>query len=144
MTLFPCVGVYLFYQTIYKNPIFKVTFVHCIFSALSVHFSNIGFIPFLNKPKKKILKLFLNFLHIFSRKLKSYVFFSKSAGWERQKLFCRFDWHFRNFTDMPIVRFSKFRHVYGTAAKPEGQYTDIKVTRTSWDSNFCAVNPKVK
>lgn len=43
---------------------------------------------------------------------------------------------------MPIVRFSKFRHVYGTAAKPEGQYTDIKVTRTSWDSNFCAVNPK--
>lgn len=43
---------------------------------------------------------------------------------------------------MPIVRFSKFRHVYGTAAKPEDQYTDIKVTRTSWDSNFCAVNPK--
>jgi hypothetical protein len=45
---------------------------------------------------------------------------------------------------MPIVRFSKFRHVYGTAAKPEDQYTDIKVTRTSWDSNFCAVNPKVR
>ena len=45
---------------------------------------------------------------------------------------------------MPIVRFSKYRHVFGTAAKPEDQYTDIKVTRTSWDSNFCAVNPKVK
>ena len=44
---------------------------------------------------------------------------------------------------MPIVRFSKYRHVFGTAAKPEDQYTDIKVTRTSWDSNFCAVNPKV-
>ena len=44
---------------------------------------------------------------------------------------------------MPIVRFSKFRHVFGTAAKPEDQYSDIKVTRTSWDSNFCAVNPKV-
>lgn len=43
---------------------------------------------------------------------------------------------------MPIVRFSKYRHVFGTAAKPEDQYTDIKVTRTSWDSNFCAVNPK--
>jgi coronin-1B/1C/6 len=43
---------------------------------------------------------------------------------------------------MPIVRFSKFRHVFGTAAKPEDQYSDIKVTRTSWDSNFCAVNPK--
>ena len=45
---------------------------------------------------------------------------------------------------MPIVRFSKFRHVFGTAAKPEDQYSDIKVTRTSWDSNFCAVNPKVR
>lgn len=43
---------------------------------------------------------------------------------------------------MPIVRFSKFRHVYGTPAKPEGQYTDVRVTKTSWDSNFCAVNPK--
>jgi len=43
---------------------------------------------------------------------------------------------------MPIVRFSKFRHVFGTAAKPEDQYSDIKVTRTSWDSNFCSVNPK--
>lgn len=43
---------------------------------------------------------------------------------------------------MPIVRFSKFRHVFGSAAKAEGQYTDIKVTRNGWDSNFCAVNPK--
>ena len=44
---------------------------------------------------------------------------------------------------MPIVRHSKYRHVFGTAAKPEDQYTDIKVTTTAWDSNFCAVNPKV-
>jgi len=43
---------------------------------------------------------------------------------------------------MPIVRHSKYRHVFGTAAKPEDQYTDIKVTTTAWDSNFCAVNPK--
>lgn len=43
---------------------------------------------------------------------------------------------------MPIVRFSKFRHVFGTSAKPEDQYSDIRVTRTSWDSNFCAINPK--
>lgn len=41
-----------------------------------------------------------------------------------------------------IVRSSKFRHVFGAASKPEGCYSDIRLTRTAWDSNFLAVNPK--
>lgn len=41
-----------------------------------------------------------------------------------------------------IVRSSKFRHVYGTAAKREQCYDNIRVSKSSWDSTFCAVNPK--
>jgi len=41
-----------------------------------------------------------------------------------------------------IVRSSKYRHVFGTVAKPENQYQDIRLLNTAWDSNFLAVNPK--
>mmetsp|Transcript_4417 Transcript_4417/g.6619 ORF Transcript_4417/g.6619 Transcript_4417/m.6619 type:complete len:447 (+) Transcript_4417:61-1401(+) len=34
-----------------------------------------------------------------------------------------------------FVRSSKFRHVFGKAAKPEESYFDLKVSRTAWDSN---------
>lgn len=40
------------------------------------------------------------------------------------------------------VRSSKFRHVYGTALKREYCYDNIRVSKSSWDSTFCAVNPK--
>jgi coronin-1B/1C/6 len=40
-----------------------------------------------------------------------------------------------------IVRSSKFRHVFGTPAKKENCYDDIKATRSAWDSNFIAANP---
>ena len=41
-----------------------------------------------------------------------------------------------------VVRSSKFRHVFGTALKREQCYDNIRITKNSWDSNFCAVNPK--
>lgn len=41
-----------------------------------------------------------------------------------------------------VVRQSKFRHVFGTAAKPEECYQNINVTRSAWDSNFIKANPK--
>lgn len=41
-----------------------------------------------------------------------------------------------------VVRSSKFRHVYGTALKREHCYDNIRVSKSSWDSTFCAVNPK--
>lgn len=41
-----------------------------------------------------------------------------------------------------VVRTSKFRHVYGTAMKREQCYDNIRVSKSSWDSTFCAVNPK--
>lgn len=41
-----------------------------------------------------------------------------------------------------VVRTSKFRHVYGTALKREQCYDNIRVSKSSWDSTFCAVNPK--
>ncbi|XP_064207492.1 coronin-6 isoform X2 [Anguilla rostrata] len=41
-----------------------------------------------------------------------------------------------------IVRQSKFRHVFGQAAKSEQCYDDIRVSKVTWDSSFCAVNPK--
>lgn len=41
-----------------------------------------------------------------------------------------------------VVRASKFRHVFGTAAKPEECYQDIRVTRSAWDANFVKANPK--
>lgn len=41
-----------------------------------------------------------------------------------------------------IVRQSKFRHVFGQAAKADQGYDDIRVSKVTWDSSFCAVNPK--
>lgn len=41
-----------------------------------------------------------------------------------------------------VVRTSKFRHVYGTGLKREQCYDNIRVSKSSWDSTFCAVNPK--
>ena len=41
-----------------------------------------------------------------------------------------------------VVRSSKFRHVYGTPLKREQCYENIRVSKSSWDSTFCAVNPK--
>ncbi|XP_041095889.1 coronin-1C-A isoform X1 [Polyodon spathula] len=41
-----------------------------------------------------------------------------------------------------VVRQSKFRHVFGQAVKNDQCYDDIRVSRVTWDSSFCAVNPK--
>ncbi|XP_054526083.1 coronin-6 isoform X4 [Pan troglodytes] len=41
-----------------------------------------------------------------------------------------------------VVRQSKFRHVFGQAAKADQAYEDIRVSKVTWDSFFCAVNPK--
>lgn len=41
-----------------------------------------------------------------------------------------------------IVRNSKFRHVYGQGLRKEECYDNIRITKNSWDSNMCAVNPK--
>lgn len=41
-----------------------------------------------------------------------------------------------------VVRNSKFRHVFGTGLRKEQCYDNIRITKNSWDSNFCAVNPK--
>ncbi|XP_043571464.1 coronin-1C isoform X2 [Chiloscyllium plagiosum] len=41
-----------------------------------------------------------------------------------------------------VVRQSKFRHVFGQAVKNDQCYDDIRVSRATWDSSFCAVNPK--
>ncbi len=41
-----------------------------------------------------------------------------------------------------VVRQSKFRHVFGQAVKNDQCYDDIRVSRVTWDSAFCAANPK--
>lgn len=41
-----------------------------------------------------------------------------------------------------VVRNSKFRHVFGQGLRKEQCYDNIRITKNSWDSNFCAVNPK--
>ncbi|KAL7674364.1 hypothetical protein ACOME3_000645 [Neoechinorhynchus agilis] len=40
-----------------------------------------------------------------------------------------------------VVRPSKFRHVYGQQCKRPDCYDDIRITKNSWDSPFCDVNP---
>jgi len=40
-----------------------------------------------------------------------------------------------------FVRASKFRHVYGTAAKRENCYDNIRVSNNAWDTNIVKVNP---
>lgn len=39
-----------------------------------------------------------------------------------------------------FVRASKFRHVYGTVAKREACYDNVRVSSNAWDSNLIAVN----
>uniref|UniRef100_A0A8B9XUW7 Coronin 1B n=1 Tax=Bos mutus grunniens TaxID=30521 RepID=A0A8B9XUW7_BOSMU len=42
-----------------------------------------------------------------------------------------------------VVRQSKFRHVFGQPPVKNDQcYEDIRVSCVTWDSTFCAVNPK--
>lgn len=41
-----------------------------------------------------------------------------------------------------VVRVSKYRHVFGQALKNEQCYDDIRVSRVTWDSALCSVNPK--
>lgn len=41
-----------------------------------------------------------------------------------------------------IVRQSKFRHVFCKPVKHEQCMSDIRITEITWDSLFCAVNPK--
>lgn len=41
-----------------------------------------------------------------------------------------------------MVRQSKFRHVFGQPVKADQMYEDIRVSKVTWDSSFCAVNPK--
>eukprot|EP00178_Gracilaria_changii_P003083 TRINITY_DN14504_c0_g1_i1.p1 TRINITY_DN14504_c0_g1~~TRINITY_DN14504_c0_g1_i1.p1 ORF type:complete len:448 (+),score=85.04 TRINITY_DN14504_c0_g1_i1:40-1383(+) len=42
---------------------------------------------------------------------------------------------------MPVVRSSKFRHVWGKQAKPEECYDNFRVSRTAWDSHLIAASP---
>jgi len=42
-----------------------------------------------------------------------------------------------------VVRQSKFRHVFGTAAKKEHCYDGMRITKSNWEgSTYCSVNPK--
>lgn len=39
-----------------------------------------------------------------------------------------------------VVRSSKYRHVFGTAAKKEECWDNLKTSKSAWDSNKCAAN----
>lgn len=41
-----------------------------------------------------------------------------------------------------VVRQSKFRHVFAQVWKSEHCVDDVRVSRVTWDSPLCAVNPK--
>ncbi|XP_076452772.1 coronin-1B-like isoform X3 [Babylonia areolata] len=43
---------------------------------------------------------------------------------------------------MAFMRQSKFRHVFGKPEKRDGCYDGIRITKSSWESTYCAVNPK--
>ncbi|GFR97289.1 coronin [Elysia marginata] len=43
---------------------------------------------------------------------------------------------------MAFMRKSKFRHVFGQAIKRDQCYDNIRITRTSWESTYCAASPK--
>ena len=47
-------------------------------------------------------------------------------------------------SNMPlnIVRASKFRHVFGTAAKPDASYNNVKISKLPWESQMSSVNGK--
>lgn len=49
---------------------------------------------------------------------------------------------FADIMSFRVVRNSKFRHVFAQSLKREQCYDNIRITKNSWDSNFCAVNPK--
>ncbi|XP_053558117.1 coronin-1C [Bombina bombina] len=53
-----------------------------------------------------------------------------------------FDFKPKRETMRRVVRQSKFRHVFGQALKNDQCYDDIRVSRVTWDSSFCSVNPK--
>ncbi|KAK6476439.1 coronin-1C isoform X1 [Huso huso] len=61
-----------------------------------------------------------------------------------QSDFGKGDYYYYTQPDMfrRVVRQSKFRHVFGQAVKNDQCYDDIRVSRVTWDSSFCAVNPK--
>jgi len=40
------------------------------------------------------------------------------------------------------VRSSKFRHIFGSPARRDRSYDNLKITRNAHDGNFCAANPK--
>lgn len=40
-----------------------------------------------------------------------------------------------------FVRPSKYRHVYGTAAKRDYCYDNVRVSLNAWDTNMVQVNP---
>ncbi|XP_068166628.1 uncharacterized protein [Antennarius striatus] len=48
----------------------------------------------------------------------------------------------RDMSKVRVVRQSKFRHVYGQVAKNDQCYDDIRVSKVTWDSALCSVNPK--
>ncbi|KAJ1960912.1 Coronin-like protein crn1 [Dispira parvispora] len=41
-----------------------------------------------------------------------------------------------------FVRPSKYRHVFGTAAKRDGCYDNLRITNSAWDTNLVKVNPR--
>ncbi|KAJ2574641.1 Coronin-like protein crn1 [Coemansia sp. RSA 1807] len=41
-----------------------------------------------------------------------------------------------------VVRASKYRHVFGTTAKREDSFENLRVATSAWDSNFVTANPK--
>lgn len=41
-----------------------------------------------------------------------------------------------------FVRQSKYRHVFGTLAKNELQFTNVKISRSAWDSDKISINSK--
>ncbi|XP_075686450.1 coronin-1C isoform X2 [Rhinoderma darwinii] len=64
--------------------------------------------------------------------------FEASSSSKRKAVAC----HSKRETMRRVVRQSKFRHVFGQAVKNDQCYDDIRVSRVTWDSSFCAVNPK--
>lgn len=46
-----------------------------------------------------------------------------------------------NVTKMSFVRASKYRHVYGTPARRENCYENVKASMNAWDTNLLKVNP---
>lgn len=56
--------------------------------------------------------------------------------------FDHFEHGYKLFLDMNIVRQSKFRHVFCKPIKHEQCMAGIQITEITWDSLFCAVNPK--